>query len=63
MTKAFLYLRTSADDRDRKAGIEVQRAACTAANVAVGSKLGAGMTMHAPWLVAARLPMTMPKQW
>jgi site-specific DNA recombinase len=30
MTKAFLYLRTSADDRDRKAGIEVQRAACTA---------------------------------
>lgn len=30
MTKAFLYLRTSADDRDRKAGIEVQRAPCTA---------------------------------
>jgi site-specific DNA recombinase len=30
MTKAYLYLRTSADDRDRKAGIEVQRAACTA---------------------------------
>jgi site-specific DNA recombinase len=28
--QAYLYLRTSADDRDRKAGIEVQREACTA---------------------------------
>ena len=42
---------------------EVQRSACTAASVAAGSKAGAGMTMQAPWLVAARLPMTMPKQW
>src|SRR5262249_32035641 len=29
MTKAFLYLRTSADDSERKAGIEVQRVTCT----------------------------------
>ena len=42
---------------------EVQRSACTAARVATGSKVGEGMTMHAPWLVAARLPITMPKQW
>ena len=27
---------------------EVQRSACTAPRVATGSKLGAGMTMHAP---------------
>ena len=42
---------------------DVHRSACTASRVATGSKLSAGMTMHAPWLVAARLPMTMPKQW
>ena len=40
----------------------VHRSCATAARVAAGSKAGAGITMHAPWLVAARLPMTMPKQ-
>src|SRR6266568_4564967 len=30
MTKAFLYLRTSGDDRQDKAGIPVQRTDCTA---------------------------------
>ncbi len=24
---------------------------------------GAGITIAAPWVVAARLPITMPKQW
>ena len=33
------------------------------ARVAFGSNAGAGMTMQAPWLVAPRLPITMPKQW
>lgn len=42
---------------------EVQRSACTASSVAFGSKTGAGMTMHAPCVVIARLPRTMPKQW
>ena len=42
---------------------EVHRSAATAASVAAGSKDGAGMTMHAPCVVAARLPITMPKQW
>ncbi len=42
---------------------EVQRSAATAANVAVGSNAGAGMTIAAPWVIAPRLPMTMPKQW
>ena len=42
---------------------EVHRSACTASRVAAGSKAGAGMTIAAPWLVAARLPITMPKQW
>ncbi|SLI19419.1 Uncharacterised protein [Mycobacteroides abscessus subsp. abscessus] len=37
--------------------------AATAARVAAGSNDGAGITIAAPWLVAARLPMTMPKQW
>jgi hypothetical protein len=41
----------------------VHRSSATARSVAAGSKAGAGMTMQAPWLVAARLPMTMPKQW
>ena len=39
MTKAFLYLRTSADDRDRKSGIEVQRAACTASAARAGYEI------------------------
>ena len=42
---------------------EVQRSACTAASVASGSNPGAGSTTHAPCEVAARLPITMPKQW
>ena len=41
----------------------VQRSCCTAASEATGSKDGAGITMQAPCEVAARLPMTMPKQW
>ena len=28
-----------------------------------GRTTGAGITIAAPWLVAARLPITMPKQW
>ena len=42
---------------------EVQRSRATASRVAPGSKVGAGNTMQAPWVVAPRLPMTMPKQW
>jgi len=42
---------------------EVHASAATASSVALGSNDGAGITMHAPWVVAARLPMTMPKQW
>ena len=42
---------------------EVQRSCSTARRVASGSKEGAGMTMQAPCEVAARLPITMPKQW
>ena len=42
---------------------EVHRSSCTARRVAAGSKPAAGITMQAPWLVAARLPITMPKQW
>ncbi len=41
---------------------EVHRSASTARSVASGSKPGAGSTMQAPWEVAPRLPMTMPKQ-
>ena len=40
-----------------------QRSADTASITASGSNASAGMTMHEPWLVQARLPMTMPKQW
>ena len=42
---------------------DVQFSSCTACSVATGSNAGAGMTMHAPCDVHARLPMTMPKQW
>ena len=42
---------------------DVQRSSATARSVAAGSKPGAGITMHAPCEVAARLPITMPKQW
>ncbi len=42
---------------------EVQASASTAASVAAGSKAGAGITIAAPWLVQARLPITIPKQW
>ena len=30
--------------------------------VSAGSKPGAGMTMVAPWVTQARLPITIPKQ-
>lgn len=42
---------------------EVQPSSATARRVAAASKDGAGMTMQAPCEVAARLPITMPKQW
>ena len=42
---------------------DVQRSAATASSVATGSNEGAGMTTQAPCEVAARLAMTMPKQW
>ena len=41
----------------------VQRSASTAASAATGSNASPGMTMQAPWVVQARLPRTMPKQW
>ena len=41
----------------------VQRSAATVSSVALGSKPGAGNTIAAPWVVHARLPSTMPKQW
>jgi len=34
-----------------------------AASAAAGSKPADGMTTVAPWEVAPRLPITMPKQW
>jgi hypothetical protein len=42
---------------------EVHFSRVTARSAAAGSKPCAGSTMHAPWEVAARLPITMPKQW
>ena len=42
---------------------EVHRSCCTARSVAAGSNAGAGMTIDAPFEVAPRFPMTMPKQW
>ena len=42
---------------------EVQRSVATDRRVAAGSNPGAGMTIVAPCVVQARLPMTMPKQW
>jgi site-specific DNA recombinase len=54
MTKAYLYLRTSADDRDRKAGIEVQRAACTAYAQRAGYEIAAEFVDDG---VTGKLPM------
>ena len=42
---------------------DVHRSSWAAFSVALGSKTGAGITMQAPWVVMARLPSTMPKQW
>ena len=42
---------------------EVQRSVATAASVAPGSNAGAGITIAEPWVVHARLPSTIPKQW
>jgi hypothetical protein len=41
----------------------VHRSACTASSTASGSKPASGITMHAPCVVHARLPSTIPKQW
>ena len=41
---------------------EVHLSSAVARSVATGSNAGAGMTMHAPCEVAARLPITIPKQ-
>jgi DNA invertase Pin-like site-specific DNA recombinase len=54
MTKAYLYLRTSADDRDRKAGIEVQRAECTAYAARAGFEIVAEFVDDG---VTGKLPM------
>ena len=43
--------------------MDVQRSRSMAARVAAASKLSAGATMQAPWVVQARLPITIPKQW
>ena len=42
---------------------DVHRSCVTARSVEAASNPGAGITMQAPWLVAGRLPMTIPKQW
>ena len=42
---------------------DVHRSSWTACSVAAGSNAGAGTTMHAPWEVQPRLPITIPKQW
>ena len=42
---------------------EVHRSCSTACRVAAASKAGAGITIVAPFAVAPRLPMTIPKQW
>ena len=41
----------------------VQRSAATVSSTAPGSNAGAGITMQEPWVVQARLPITIPKQW
>jgi len=41
----------------------VQRSCSIASSVAPGSKDGAGITTHAPWVTAPRLPTTLPRQW
>ena len=40
----------------------VQRSSATVSKVANGSNPSPGNTMQAPWVTAARLPNTMPKQ-
>jgi hypothetical protein len=42
---------------------EVQRSAWTVSRTACASNPSPGMTMQLPWVVQARLPRTMPKQW
>ena len=42
---------------------EVQRSACDRLQHGSGSNASPGTTMHAPWVVQARLPSTIPKQW
>ena len=41
----------------------VQRSVATVCSTASGSKPSPGYTIAAPWVMAARLPSTMPKQW
>src|SRR5215831_12233101 len=54
MTKAYLYLRTSADDGKDKAGLAVQREACTAYAARVGYEI---VGEFADDGVTGRLPM------
>ena len=41
----------------------VQRSCSMARSVCSGSKYSDGITMVAPWVTQARLPMPQPKQW
>ena len=41
----------------------VQRSWATVLSVALGLNQAAGITMAEPWVVQARLPSTIPKQW
>ena len=51
-------------DEHRRHAVEARAALLlTASSTAPGSNAGAGTTMHAPWVMPPRLPMTMPKQW
>ena len=42
---------------------EVQRSSDTASSTAPGSNASPGTTMHAPCVMQASVPSTMPKQW
>ncbi len=42
---------------------DVQRSAATASSTARASNASDGITMQLPCVTAARLPITIPKQW
>jgi hypothetical protein len=42
---------------------EVQRSSWTVSSTAWASNASPGITMQLPWVVQARLPSTIPKQW